>query len=92
MVGPRHCSHPAGWRSALLQPRPSGRGLRPELGVGKERTVADPAGSGGVGIPGCPAAAGVGALEVDALGCRRAVVLQAVCTLVPVCRQEGART
>ena len=91
MVGPRHCSHPAGWRSALLQPRPSGRGLSPELGVGKVRTVADPARSGGVGIPGCPAAAGVGALEVDALGRRRTVVLQAVCALVPVCGREGAR-
>lgn len=49
-------------------------------------TLAGPACAGGVGVPGRPAPTGVGALEVDALGSRGAVVPQAVCTLVPICR------
>lgn len=57
------------------------------------RTLAGPARTGRVGVPGRPAPTGVGALEVDALGSGGAVVLQAVCTLVPVCgREERNRT
>lgn len=60
---------------------------RPGVGVGEGgRTFTGPARSGGVGVPGRPAPAGVGALKVDALGGRRAVVLQAVGALVPICR------
>jgi hypothetical protein len=48
-------------------------------------TLADPASPGGAGIPGCEALARVGALQVDAACARVAVMLRAVCTLIPVC-------
>lgn len=68
-------------------------GAQPRAGgLGTGHTITGPARSGGVGIPGRPAPAGVRALEVDALGGRRAVVLQAVCALVPVCGRGRDRT
>lgn len=51
-------------------------------------TLADPARPGGVGVPGCEALACVGALQVDAAGGWVAVVLRAVCALVPVCGER----
>lgn len=53
-------------------------------------TCTGPACSGGVGVPGRQAPAGVGALQVDALGGWGAVVLPAVCTLIPICRAGDA--
>lgn len=77
------------------QVRRVGASPAPGKGWGGGLTHAGPASSGRVGVRGRQAAAGVGALEVDALGGRRAVVLQAVRTLVPVCGRErdgtGAR-
>lgn len=68
------------------RPRAGGREGK---GCSSGRTCTGPASVGGVGVPGGQAAAGVGALEVDALGGRRAVVLQAVRTLVPICREDS---
>lgn len=74
-------------------PAPGGGSRAQSWGVaGWGRTGAGPACSGGVGVPGGQAAAGVGALQVDALGGRGAVMLRFVGTLVPICRWERHRT
>lgn len=74
-------------------PAPGGGSRAQSWGVaGWGRTGAGPACSGGVGVPGGQAAAGVGALQVDALGGRGAVMLRLVGTLVPICRWERHRT
>lgn len=74
-------------------PAPGGGSRAQSWGVaGWGRTGAGPACSGGVGVPGGQAAAGVGALQVDALGGRGAVMLGFVGTLVPICRWERHRT
>lgn len=74
-------------------PAPGGGSRAQSWGVaGWGRTGAGPACSGGLGVPGGQAAAGVGALQVDALGGRGAVMLRLVGTLVPICRWERHRT
>lgn len=74
-------------------PAPGGGSRAQSWGVaGWGRTGAGPACSGGVGVPGGQAAAGVGALQVDALGGPGAVMLGFVGTLVPICRWERHRT
>lgn len=74
-------------------PAPGGGSRAQSWGAaGWGRTGAGPACSGGVGVPGGQAAAGVGALQVDALGGRGAVMLGFVGTLVPICRWERHRT